>query len=101
MPFIVATVAAVAGYVAPTVGLSALGFGAAGMLNIIKLISKFSRCSNNVTYIANLGPVAGSVAAVTQAGIGSVAAGSAFATLQAAGMTGVPAVLSAATGKGF
>ena len=35
MPFIVATVAAVAGYVAPAVGLSALGFGAAGMLNII------------------------------------------------------------------
>ena len=45
--------------------------------------------------------MAGSVAAITQAGIGSVAAGSAFSTLQAAGMTGVPAVLSAATGKGF
>ena len=37
MPFIVASIAAVAGYVAPAVGLSALGFGAAGMLNIINL----------------------------------------------------------------
>ena len=32
MPFIVATIAAVTGYLAPAAGLSALGFGAAGML---------------------------------------------------------------------
>ena len=31
MPLVVATIAAVAGYVAPAVGLSALGFGAAGI----------------------------------------------------------------------
>ena len=48
-----------------------------------------------------LGPIAGTVAAVTQAGIGNVVAGSAFATLQAAGMVGVPTVVSAATGMGF
>ena len=45
--------------------------------------------------------MAGSVAAVTQAGIGNVAAGSAFAALQSTGMMGVPAALSAATGKGL
>ena len=57
MPFVLATCAAIAGYVAPTVGLSALGFGSAGV-------------------------AAGSVAAGVQSGIGAVAAGSAFAAAQ-------------------
>ncbi|ORY68697.1 uncharacterized protein BCR38DRAFT_482188 [Pseudomassariella vexata] len=51
-----------------------------------------------------LGPVAGTFAAMAQAGIGNVAAGSLFATLQSAGMGGAGAAmvqtLGAATGFG-
>ena len=87
MPFILASCAAIVGYVAPTLGLSALGFGTAGV-------------------------AAGSVAAGVQAGIGAVAAGSTFAAAQSgeffaklklclikfeAGVIGVSTAVSAAS----
>merc|ERR1711935_1165038 len=72
MPFILATCAAIAGYVAPAVGLRALGFGTAGV-------------------------AAGSGAAGVQAGIGAVAAGSSFAAAQSAGVIGVSTAVSAAS----
>merc|ERR1712227_859961 len=67
MPFVIATCAAIAGYVAPSLGLSAMGFTASGV-------------------------AAGSA---IQSGIGAVAAGSTFATAQSVGMLGVPTIISA------
>ena len=45
-----------------------------------------------------VGPVAGTAAAAWQASIGSVAAGSLFATLQSTAMAGVAATTTAASG---
>lgn len=75
MPFGLGTIGAVLGVGGAIVGGAAvipiaLGFGTAGI-------------------------VAGSVAAGVQAGIGSVAAGSAFATLTSLGMTGTLAATAA------
>merc|ERR1712227_929541 len=73
MPFVIATCAAIAGYVAPSLGLSAMRFTASGV-------------------------AAGSAAAAIQSGIGAVAAGSTFAAAQSAGVLGVPAIISATSG---
>lgn len=79
MVFICAGLAALAGYAAPSIGLSALGFTGTGTFTFEKL--EFS-------LTINLGIAAGSVAAGVQSAIGSVAAGSAFAAMQSGNKKG-------------
>jgi hypothetical protein len=85
-----AIVGAVLTPVALTAGLGAIGFSAVG-----PIAGKFPKPS--VTWHSTLQDILGSIAAGLQAGIGSVVAGSLFATTQSIAMGGaIPAVVTAA-----
>lgn len=88
MPFVIATCAAIAGYVAPSLGLSAMGFTASGRLTAVLIFSTYTNPVQifhslfEISFKLLLGVAAGSAAAAIQSGIGAVAAGSTFAAAQ-------------------